>query len=105
MSRTTELGGSRVLVVGGAGFVGCNLVRRAARRGRGQVTVVDNLLSAERGDVPTIARVSFLEGSIADDARPRRASTTASTTSSTWPRSTATRTRSPSRCPTTRTTR
>jgi UDP-glucose 4-epimerase len=51
----------QTLVIGGAGFVGSNLVRRLP----GEVVVVDNLLSAERHNVPDAVR--FLEGSIADD--------------------------------------
>ena len=63
-----ELAGRRLLVVGGAGFVGSNLVRRALAEEAARITVVDNLLSAERWAVPDDERVSFLEGSIADDA-------------------------------------
>jgi UDP-glucose 4-epimerase len=64
----TELGGTSALVVGGAGFVGGNLVRELLARETARVLVVDNLLSAERENVPTDERVEFLEGSIADDA-------------------------------------
>jgi UDP-glucose 4-epimerase len=56
------------LVVGGAGFVGSNLVLRLLDRGTSRVVVVDNLLSAERSNVPDDARVEFVEGSIADEA-------------------------------------
>ena len=63
-----EAGVRRLLVVGGAGFVGANLVRRTLREEAASVTVVDNLLSAERWAVPDDPRVTFLEGSIADDA-------------------------------------
>jgi nucleoside-diphosphate-sugar epimerase len=64
----TALHGTRILVVGGAGFVGGNLVRSALADRVGSVVVVDNLLSAERANVPDDERVSFIEGSIADDA-------------------------------------
>lgn len=57
-----------LLVVGGAGFVGSNLVRTALDQGARSVLVVDNLLSAERDNVPDDERVTLLEGSIADDA-------------------------------------
>jgi UDP-glucose 4-epimerase len=60
--------GSSNLVVGGAGFVGGNLVRELLARDAGRVLVVDNLLSAERENVPDDPRVDFVEGSIADDA-------------------------------------
>jgi UDP-glucose 4-epimerase len=62
------LGGLTILVVGGAGFVGSNLVRRALTLDCRRVVVVDNLLSAERENVPADSRVELIEGSIADDA-------------------------------------
>jgi UDP-glucose 4-epimerase len=63
----SELGGTNALVVGGAGFVGGNLVRELLARDAGRVLVVDNLLSGERENVPDDPRVAFVEGSIADD--------------------------------------
>ncbi|MEO1451406.1 MAG: NAD-dependent epimerase/dehydratase family protein, partial [Bacteroidota bacterium] len=60
---------SHVLVVGGAGFVGSNLVKLLlADHTDIQVTVVDNLLSAERENLPDDDRLTFLHGSITDDA-------------------------------------
>ena len=56
-----------VLVVGGAGFVGSNLVLELLERGARRILVIDNLLSAERENVPSDPRVEFVEGSIADD--------------------------------------
>lgn len=56
-----------LLVVGGAGFVGSNLVRTALAAGAQRIVVVDNLLSAERENLPSDARIEFVEGSIADD--------------------------------------
>jgi len=61
------LDGRAALVTGGAGFVGSNLVREALRQGCARVVVVDNLLSAERENLPTDPRVDFVLGSIADD--------------------------------------
>lgn len=55
------------LVTGGAGFVGSNLVRRLLQDGAAHVHVVDNLLSAERANVPDDVRVRFTAGSIAAD--------------------------------------
>jgi nucleoside-diphosphate-sugar epimerase len=68
MSAVTELAGTTALVTGGAGFVGSNLVRLLLAGGTRRVRVVDNLLSAERVNVPPDERVEFTEGSIADDA-------------------------------------
>jgi UDP-glucose 4-epimerase len=56
------------LVVGGAGFVGGNLVREQLARGAERVVVVDNFLSSELENVPEDPRVELREGSIADDA-------------------------------------
>jgi UDP-glucose 4-epimerase len=59
--------GRRALVVGGAGFVGSNLVRALLDRGAADVLVVDNLLSAERENLPDDERVRLVESSITDD--------------------------------------
>jgi nucleoside-diphosphate-sugar epimerase len=61
------LNGQACLVVGGAGFVGSNLVRLLLDEGIQETVIVDNLLSAERSNVPQDSRVRFVEGSIADD--------------------------------------
>src|SRR5436190_12922411 len=59
---------SNILVVGGAGFVGSNLVKELISTSSAHVLVVDNLLSAERLNVPTSPQVDFIEGSITHDA-------------------------------------
>lgn len=56
-----------VLVTGGAGFVGSNLVRALLAAGVRSVDVIDNLLSAERWNLPDDVRVRLIEGSAADD--------------------------------------
>ena len=56
-----------VLVVGGAGFVGSNVVLALLERGVRRICIVDNFLSAERENVPDDPRVELVEGSIADD--------------------------------------
>lgn len=62
-----EVKHTKILVTGGAGFVGGNLVRRLLDMNTDSVHIVDNLLSAERANVPADARVRFTNGSIADD--------------------------------------
>jgi UDP-glucose 4-epimerase len=53
---------SRVLVTGGAGFVGANLLRRLA--GRGELRVLDDLVTGSRAAVP--AGVELVVGDIRD---------------------------------------
>jgi UDP-glucose 4-epimerase len=60
------LAGRRLLVTGGAGFIGSNLVRRCLADGAEHVLVVDNLLSSERDNLPEDERVELWTASIAD---------------------------------------
>ena len=59
---------ARILAVGGAGFVGSNLVGRLLSEDVSEIVIVDNLLSSEPENIPQSGRVVFWEGSIADDA-------------------------------------
>jgi UDP-glucose 4-epimerase len=61
------IAGSRAVVIGGAGFVGSNLVRALVADGAASVLVVDNLLSSNRSSVPELPGVEFVKGSIAED--------------------------------------
>lgn len=56
-----------VAVIGGAGFVGSNLVRLIREQTPAKIIIVDNLLSADISNVPEGADIDFRYGSIADD--------------------------------------
>ena len=43
---------AKILVTGGAGFVGGNLVRRLLTQDAGTIHIVDNLLSSDRRNIP-----------------------------------------------------
>lgn len=62
-----KLEGQKVLVVGGAGFVGSNLVLKLLECGADEILIVDNLLSADATNVPKHPSIRFVEGSITDD--------------------------------------
>ena len=58
---------SKVLVIGGCGFVGSNLCLQLLDKNIKQITVVDNLLSSEIQNLPKSEKIKFILGSIADD--------------------------------------
>lgn len=64
----SDFSGQIVLVVGGAGFVGSNLVHMLLLDRPRQIIVVDNLLSSESINVPDDGRVTFWYGSINDES-------------------------------------
>lgn len=62
-----SLSGKSVLVVGGAGFVGSNLVRAILKEGPRKLTIVDSFLSADPVNVPDDPAISLVSGSITSD--------------------------------------
>jgi nucleoside-diphosphate-sugar epimerase len=53
---------SRILVVGGAGFVGSSLVKELIGTSSAYILIVDDLRCAERFSVPLSTRVDFIDG-------------------------------------------
>ena len=59
---------ARILVVGGAGFVGSNLVHKLLEGDVREILIVDNLLSSDVSNIPADRRVRFVMGSITDES-------------------------------------
>ena len=57
---------SHSVVVGGAGFIGSWVVEEILKDPKAKVTVVDNLISSEKWNIPSNPRVTFIEGSAAE---------------------------------------
>lgn len=64
---TESFAGKNVLVVGGAGFVGSNLVKQILREKPRKLTIVDNFLSADAVNIPDDPAVHLVSGPITSD--------------------------------------
>jgi UDP-glucose 4-epimerase len=66
----TKFNKANVIVVGGAGFVGSNLVKMILNNNpEAQVTAIDNLMSAEKENLPLEnPRLKFIHGSITEQS-------------------------------------
>lgn len=62
----------RILVTGGAGFIGSHLVEALLEQGA-SVVVLDDLSTGRRDNVPTDARLKFIQGDVVDEAAVREA--------------------------------
>ncbi|EKD28642.1 MAG: hypothetical protein ACD_79C00252G0007 [uncultured bacterium] len=54
------------LIIGGAGFVGSNLIKKLIQYDTGQIVCVDNLLSSEKENLQENQSINFIKGSIAN---------------------------------------
>lgn len=62
----------RILVTGGAGCIGSNLVKKLSEIGVKEVIILDNLSSAYRWNIPKADNILFVEGDILDDEMLKR---------------------------------
>ena len=58
---------AKVLIVGGAGFVGSNLSHQILNEKPRELIIVDNLISSEKVNIPDDQNVNFIESSINDN--------------------------------------
>ena len=56
-----------VLVTGGAGAIGSNLVRALSHTGAKKVIILDNLISSYEWNIPNLPNVLFVKGDITND--------------------------------------
>jgi len=62
-----EYAGRTILITGGAGCIGSNLTAALLKVDVQKVSILDDLSSTERWNVPEDSRVNFIEGSILDE--------------------------------------
>ncbi|OGC11353.1 nucleotide sugar epimerase [candidate division WOR-1 bacterium RIFOXYA12_FULL_52_29] len=72
MDYKKQYQGKTILVTGGAGAIGSNLVKALGNLGAGKVIVLDDLSSSERWNVPSLPNVLFSEGDIVDEIKLKR---------------------------------
>jgi UDP-glucose 4-epimerase len=64
-----KFNGKTVLVTGGAGAIGSNLVRTLNELGTKKIIILDDLSSSYEWNIPTGPKITFIKGSILDDEK------------------------------------
>src|SRR4051794_20353810 len=72
MTYRQSYDGKKVLVTGGAGSIGTNLVRTLVQAGARMVIILDDFSSAYEWNVPSLPGVMLVRGSVADDVALKR---------------------------------
>ncbi|MFA6169613.1 MAG: NAD-dependent epimerase/dehydratase family protein [Candidatus Margulisiibacteriota bacterium] len=72
MDYKKQYQGKTILITGGAGAIGSNLVKALGNLGAGKIIVLDDLSSSERWNVPSLPNVLFSEGDIVDEIKLKR---------------------------------
>ena len=65
---------AKILIVGGAGFVGSNLVFKLLNYKIKNIFIIDNLLSADISNIPKDKRVIIFKGSVTNQNIPHKKS-------------------------------
>ena len=72
----TDISNSVILVTGGAGFIGSNIVEYLVHHGAGQIRILDNLSEGKLENIEPFVKlnnVEFIEGDISDEETCRQA--------------------------------
>lgn len=67
--QLTAFEGKRILVTGGAGAIGSNLVRKLNELGPDKIVVIDDLSSSYDWNLPKGPKITFVRGSILDEKK------------------------------------